>query len=340
MKVIKLTLLSLTILSTSLSAQIFDPVKWTFQTEKTGDGTFDLIFTADIEDHWHLYSQHLPSDDGPIATAFYFDEIKGVERIDDVKESKSITEYDKVNEMELTFFEHQAVFRQSVKVIQSGVHRVSGYLEYMVCDDEKCLPPATVDFVFEVGDKNETGTAQPSDLKHEQSISQDVSTEVQLGNKPANDQENGLFEPVKWSFKSEHVSDNKYDVYLTATIEKGWHLYAQELPSEDGPIPTEIRFFEEGSKAIGEVREVGELLNEYDPNFLMDLSYYKNKVDFVQTVELEEKGHVKGDIYFMVCDDEKCLPPQTVEFLFELKDGVLSYVRRERRDIDDNRTID
>ncbi len=321
MKVIKLTLLALTILSVNLSAQIFDPVKWNFKTEKVGDDTYELVFKADIEDHWHLYSQHLPSDDGPIATAFYFDESTNVERLDGVTESESITEFDKVNEMELTFFEHEAIFRQKVKVKSSGIQKVSGYLEYMVCDDEKCLPPATVDFNFEVGEVSPTGDNTESSMEENTASIDMEGTEAP--------QEDGLFEPVKWSFQAKNLEGNKYDIYISASIDKGWHLYAQELPSEDGPLPTEIRFFEEGSKAEGKVREEGDLLNEYDPNFLMDLSYYKNKVDFVQTVVVEKDGFVKGDIYFMVCDDEKCLPPQTIEFQFEWQNEELVFVSPE-----------
>ena len=53
-------------------AQIFDPVSWTTETKVFEDGKVELLVHATIEKDWHLYSQTLPSDDGPIATEFTF----------------------------------------------------------------------------------------------------------------------------------------------------------------------------------------------------------------------------------------------------------------------------
>ena len=53
-------------------SQIEDPVKWSYSTNDLGNNEFELLFKASIEEGWHLYSQNLPSDDGPIATSFTF----------------------------------------------------------------------------------------------------------------------------------------------------------------------------------------------------------------------------------------------------------------------------
>src|SRR5438067_7217229 len=36
--------------------------------------------------------------------------------------------------------------------------------------------------------------------------------------------------PVSWSFNSKKISDNVYEVQMTATIQQGWHLYSQVQP--------------------------------------------------------------------------------------------------------------
>jgi len=33
--------------------------------------------------------------------------------------------------------------------------------------------------------------------------------------------------PVTWSFTSKKISDNVYEIQMTATIESGWHLYSR-----------------------------------------------------------------------------------------------------------------
>ena len=46
-----------------------------------------------------------------------------------------------------------------------------------------------------------------------------------------------------------------------------------------------------------------------------------DKVDFVQVVKLKAnaKTNVSGNVEFQTCNDEKCLPPKTVNFSIALK---------------------
>ncbi|WP_346317536.1 protein-disulfide reductase DsbD domain-containing protein [Chitinophaga sp. YIM B06452] len=129
-----------------------------------------------------------------------------------------------------------------------------------------------------------------------------------------------LADPVKWSFSTKKVDAKTYDVTATATIEKGWHLYAQE--AGEGPIPTSFKFAKNPLAATqGKVKEVGKLKKAFDKNFDSELKYYENTVSFVQRVTVKGKAatKLKGSVEFMVCDDHQCLPPTEVEFAFDLK---------------------
>jgi len=129
---------------------MYDPVKWKFETKKISETEYDLIFTATIEDHWHLYSQFLDNSDGPIATSFSFDENKDCECIGKVKEGKPKVEFDPNFEMDLKFFEKKAVFTQRVKKKTGAKTAMKGWLEFMVCNETMCLPPEQVDFKFDI----------------------------------------------------------------------------------------------------------------------------------------------------------------------------------------------
>ncbi len=129
---------------------MYDPVKWKFETKKISETEYDLIFTATIEDHWHLYSQFLDNSDGPIATSFNFDENKDCECIGKVKEGKPKVEFDPNFEMDLKFFEKKAVFTQRVKKKTDAKTAMKGWLEFMVCNETMCLPPEQVDFKFDI----------------------------------------------------------------------------------------------------------------------------------------------------------------------------------------------
>ena len=125
--------------------QIYDPVQWSFSTESLGNNEYNVIFKADIEAGWHVYSQYI-ADGGPIPTAFYFAEATDYVREGIVEESPSITLMDPVFNMELRYFEKEAIFTQKVRVLGKEPVTVKGELEFMVCNDGMCLPPTAVEF--------------------------------------------------------------------------------------------------------------------------------------------------------------------------------------------------
>lgn len=130
------------------NAQIHTPVSWEFSKENITDTEYYLIFTAHIDEGWVVYSQNQDSDDGPVPTSFEYDSMNGFQLIGNNEEhGHSKTVYDKIFEMNLTKLSGIVQFKQKVKV-NSGTKSISGYLTYMTCDDEKCLPPQDVDFDF------------------------------------------------------------------------------------------------------------------------------------------------------------------------------------------------
>jgi len=121
---------------------------------------------------------------------------------------------------------------------------------------------------------------------------------------------------VQWSFSSKKVSENTYEIHMTATVNGDWHLYAQKVGVE-GPVPTSFRFTKNPLVILdNKVKEVGNLVKKKEEVWDGVVSYYEDKVNFIQVVKL--KGNVKtnlaGKVEFMVCNDSQCLPPSTVDF--------------------------
>ena len=142
-----LTFLFVVLISSMAWSQILEPVKWSFSNEKSGDREYVLIFKADIETHWHLYSQDIPM--APPATTFYFEgDTSLYELIGEVTESEAIEEFDPNFEMVLKYFADEAVFQQKIRLLTDAPVNVSGALNYMCCDDKRCLPPEDVAFEF------------------------------------------------------------------------------------------------------------------------------------------------------------------------------------------------
>ena len=318
----------LVFIATISYSQILTPVKWSFESKAVNENTFDLLFTAKMDPHWHIYSTTLSPDEGPVPTSFDFKLPAGVELVGKIKEPKPKKEYDKNFEMELLYFENKAVFTQRVK-ITSDVSKVSGELTYMVCDESKCLPPEYLDFSFDL--KTEPVKADiKAENKTEEENEATEPTSTFGGTQPtaalaSNSSE--VYNPVSWEFGQKDLGNGEYEITMKASIEKGWHLYSQKLTRDDGPVATEFRYFNDAKEfeLIGETEEKGELHTEFDPNFNMELAYFEKEVSFVQKVKATPGTNViKGDVYFMVCDAEKCLPPETVEFEIEISKATVS----------------
>ncbi|WP_158847951.1 protein-disulfide reductase DsbD family protein [Algibacter sp. L1A34] len=134
-------------------AQVLDPVKWTTSVKKLSDTEYQLISKATIDSGWHLYSQDVPQD-GPIPTTFTYDDSEGQFKIvGNTSEEEGHTIDDPVFEMEIKFFEKSATFKQKVTVTE-GVSTINAFVEFMVCDDSRCLPPTEVDLTFKISEDN------------------------------------------------------------------------------------------------------------------------------------------------------------------------------------------
>lgn len=149
MKKIYLFLLLATVSLASVQSQILDPVKWSTSIKKISETEYDLISKATIEDKWHLYSQEVP-DNGPLPTLLTFEDNSAYKLVGKAKESKGHTLHDPVFDMVITFFENTATFTQRIKLTGDKGTTVKGEVEFMVCDDTRCLPPSYIDLVFKI----------------------------------------------------------------------------------------------------------------------------------------------------------------------------------------------
>ncbi|MBZ9730023.1 thioredoxin family protein [Salegentibacter sp. JZCK2] len=139
-------------------SQMADPITWEASVEKENDSIFTLIFTANLEDGWHLYSQkEADIDIAPIATTFsYNNEEENFELIGETTEPDIAPIYDQVFEADITYFEDEAVFTQKIKVLAESKPEIIAEIYFSVCDDEKCLPPETERFTISLEENQVT----------------------------------------------------------------------------------------------------------------------------------------------------------------------------------------
>ena len=133
-----------------VDAQIIEPIKWSFDFNQEGNEA-ELIFTANIDDGWHLYDTQLP-EGGPLPTRVVYSDSSLFEFISPLeKYPEPVEKFDVTFQMDLRYFVGRAVLTQKIRLKSAGPVELSGYIVFMGCDDEVCLPPNEVEFSFNLG---------------------------------------------------------------------------------------------------------------------------------------------------------------------------------------------
>lgn len=128
------------------AAQIQNPLTWTFTAKKINVTTFEVHLNAVISGKWHLYSQTTP-DGGPVPTTISFSKNPLVILQGKVKEvGKLQQKHEPLFGVDVKQFGGMVDFVQVVKLKSPVKTTVAGTIEFMVCDDTQCLPPATQKF--------------------------------------------------------------------------------------------------------------------------------------------------------------------------------------------------
>lgn len=150
-------------ISTSI-AQIYDPVQFKTAVKTVDDATLELVITATIERGWHLYSQQVP-ENGPVATTFTFSSSRDYKTKGKVQEPEGHQVDDRVFGMRIKYFEDTAVFTQRIERKSFSPFTIKAVVEFMVCNDQRCLPPTEKEVYFTVLKTAGSTAVQPAAQK-------------------------------------------------------------------------------------------------------------------------------------------------------------------------------
>jgi len=270
--------------SLSSFGQLLQPVNWEFSSTQTGVNEYTLIFKATIEEGWKVYSHEIP-ENGPIPTSLVFENLPaGVQLIGEMEELGRMEEQVEplFDNMLIKFYHKRLTLRQKVKI--SGNTTISGYVDYMSCDDKQCIA-LSKDFTFTL-----------------EGVSGNLVTDP-------NANYGQIKNPVTWTIGSEKINDTEYWITYSATIAPTWKLYAQSSP--EGAARPMVFIFENdgaGYTRIGKVEEIGDLEVKPEPLFENKITrYYHDKVLMRQRVRMDSANAViSGYIDYQTCDATQC----------------------------------
>jgi hypothetical protein len=148
----KAILLALVVGSGTLAiAQSSKQVSWVYSAKKVADKTYEIHMTATIGGDYHLYAQDAGGD-GPIPTTFNFTKSPLFALDGMVKEKGQIVKkFESAWNHNVNYYEKTVDFVQVVKLKSNVKTTLAGKVEFMVCNDKECLPPADIDIKVNIG---------------------------------------------------------------------------------------------------------------------------------------------------------------------------------------------
>ena len=296
-----------------------EPITWKTYSEKISDTEYNLVYEADIEDKWHLYSQYNP--DGASLPIEFDSEQKGklFDFVGKATESKTHKEYSDVWKKEEIFFSKKAVLKQKIKLLKSDIKEVEVSLYGQVCK-VSCIQvekTATFDLtksivVEETGDKKEEtkeDVKKDTENSNSFSISDKKTTEVKNGKLDDNN-------PIKFTTSVEKINDKEYYLVYKAKIANKWHLYSQYNP-ENTSMPIEFDSEQKGKlfDFVGKALE-SETHTEFDKTWKKDQVFFSKEAILKQKIKLlkENVTKIEVSLYGQVCKTACIQVEETVLF--------------------------
>lgn len=228
------SLLFLASLTYSFS-QVVEPVTWEVELKNISENEYDLIYTANIDEGWHLYSQILIDEfDGPLPTEFYYAEDAGFELVGKTSEPEVKPKFDEVFKMDILSFDTKAEFVQRIKITNPETKIIDSEVSYMVCDDEKCLADGK-EFRFYIDGKKQSREMTAAEKEEEDSANNSVS------------QENTTDTDTADTSKSDEEKDERslWGIFIVAFM---FGFVALLTPCVFPMIPLTVSFFTKQSK--------------------------------------------------------------------------------------------
>ena len=246
-----LTIFLSVLVTVAAHAQMMEPVHFSSELKMLSGDQAEIVFSATIDDGWHVYSTDL-GNDGPISATFNMVKMEGAETVGKLRpRGNEIKQFDKMFNMELRFFEKKATFVQKIRFTKPE-YDIDCYLEYGTCSDEMCLPPSEVSLKqkgkspVKVEEENKKVEEDKNEIEKEEVkpvVTDTVASDtVVVANSP---HENDLWAPVVDELKAMGGSDDISDHSLLYILLMGFigGLLAVCMPCIWPIIPMTVSFF-------------------------------------------------------------------------------------------------
>ncbi len=273
----------------------------------------EVVLTVSVEGGWHIYAVNVGDKetrtrftvvDGPATFQGEVKEPLPKHKKQTFEGSDYVQEYD--------YHEGQFVFR--IPFVAKGTGKVKARVDYVACTDESCLPPAFVEWTFDVVASGATAPAGA------QAVSTKVPSPESATPKRSDD-------PVKVSsltYTKTGTVGVPSLVEIDVEIDEGWHIYALD-PKTEIATPTRFDLVETPGKGAPKAKVDKERIMSLplpeDHTGESPYSGHTGSVTFKVPVLSNEAGKQTWRFRFryQACDAKSCLPPASFTYDMEVE---------------------
>lgn len=137
--------------TSTVFAQMFVPVKWSYRAVQEGENFYTLLFTAIIDPGWHVYSHIQPKDAVAVPLTIKFNRGEGTQLQGKALEVGKLEKYnDESIGISAYQYSDKLVVRQLIKLKDPASKQITGILSYQTCNDVRCLPAEDIEFIVKL----------------------------------------------------------------------------------------------------------------------------------------------------------------------------------------------
>ena len=126
-------------------------VNWSFTSKKIGDKKYEVRIIATINGNYHMYAINAGVDlPAPTKITFAQNPLLNIQG-KTIEQGKKITKFESIWDGKVNYFEKTVTFIQLVNTKTAAKTNLNGKVEFMVCNDQACLPPSEVPFKIAIG---------------------------------------------------------------------------------------------------------------------------------------------------------------------------------------------
>ena len=124
--------------------------------------------------------------------------------------------------------------------------------------------------------------------------------------------------PVHWQFSVKKMDNDLYRFEAKATLDNGFHIWAQD-PGGDGTlIPTSFTAEELQGGWAGDWKESNQPKTQKLDFIDGAIRWHEKSITFYRDFKGKRGDKVKGAVQYQTCNDIMCLPPAIENFIVQV----------------------